>query len=494
MKKFFLQNTTYLLLLVGVASLSSCKKGWFDALPSSQIPAEEQFSSPAGFQDAITGVYLTMTTDSVYGMMSSWNAIDRLSMVYAPFTSTTQLSDLQNFNYFSVRSRPIIDNIWNTQYNAIANVNAILFYLESRKSALTEIEYKILKGELLGLRVFLHLDLIRMYGHGGYASRPNLANRLTVPYATQFSREFPEQLTYAETFSRMEADLNTALELLKAEDPIYTKSSKPAGYYNDINRNGFYTNRKIRMNYYGALALKARLLLWKGGDQDLVAAKAAALEVINDGVISLKTSNPSGDKSMFSEALFGLDVEGLELNAGLLFNANEVTNIRAIFLLQNTAEQIFETSNPNIGVVDYRYNTLTESQTRGRVVTKLTANRDIFVPRNQYPLIRISELYYIAAEASMNNSPSEAVGYLNAVRRARGIVQDIPTSASTSEIDQEIQKEYRKEFLAEGQLFFYYKRKMRTTFPGLSANITAGDNIYVFPYPDNEIEFGGRVQ
>jgi hypothetical protein len=494
MKKFFLQNTTYLLLLVGVASLSSCKKGWFDALPSSQIPAEEQFSSPAGFQDALTGVYLTMTTDSLYGMMSSWNAIDRLSQVYAPHTSITPVIDLQNFNYFSVRSRPIINNIWNNQYNAIANINAILFYLESRKSVMTEIEYKILKGELLGLRVFLHLDLIRMFGHGGYASRPNLVNRLTVPYATQFSREFPEQLTYAETFTRMEADLNTALELLKAEDPIYTKSNKPAGYYNDINRNGFYTNRKIRMNYYAALALKARLLLWKGGDQDLVAAKSAALEVINDAVVVLKTSNPETDRAMVSEHLFGLNIEDFQQSIDPLFNANDATNVRAVFLNQTTAEQIYETNNISIGVVDYRYNSLTESQTRGRVVTKFFQEKNNFQSRNLYPLLRISELYYIAAEASMSSSPSEAVDYLNTVRRARGIIQNIPNSASASEIDQEIQKEYRKEFLTEGQLFFYYKRKMRTTFPGLSANITAGDNIYVFPYPDNEIEFGGRVQ
>jgi hypothetical protein len=58
----------------------------------------------------------------------------------------------------------------------------------------------------------------------------------------------------------------------------------------------------------------------------------------------------------------------------------------------------------------------------------------------------------------------------------------------------ELQKEYRKEFISEGQLFFYYKRNGLTQMPGLSAQIIADDRIYRLPYPDNEIEFGNRVQ
>jgi hypothetical protein len=55
---------------------------------------------------------------------------------------------------------------------------------------------------------------------------------------------------------------------------------------------------------------------------------------------------------------------------------------------------------------------------------------------------------------------------------------------------QEIAKEYIKEFYAEGQLFFYYKRLGTLPVPRSAVTMTA--QTYVFPLPDNEIEFGNR--
>ena len=60
---------------------------------------------------------------------------------------------------------------------------------------------------------------------------------------------------------------------------------------------------------------------------------------------------------------------------------------------------------------------------------------------------------------------------------------------TADEIQDEVRKEYRKEFLAEGQMFFYYKRVNADRIEG--AGVGAA-NVYVLPMPDNEIEFGER--
>ena len=46
----------------------------------------------------------------------------------------------------------------------------------------------------------------------------------------------------------------------------------------------------------------------------------------------------------------------------------------------------------------------------------------------------------------------------------------------------------KKEFIAEGQLFYFYKRKNLTTIPFTAQ--TMNRETYIFPMPDNEYEFG----
>jgi hypothetical protein len=60
-------------------------------------------------------------------------------------------------------------------------------------------------------------------------------------------------------------------------------------------------------------------------------------------------------------------------------------------------------------------------------------------------------MYYIAAEAQTDKTL--AFGYLNTVRKNRGLL-DLPLTAV---IATEIRNEYKREFYGEGQLFFYYK-------------------------------------
>ena len=103
---------------------------------------------------------------------------------------------------------------------------------------------------------------------------------------------------------------------------------------------------------------------------------------------------------------------------------------------------------------------------------------------SQIPLLKLSEMYLIAAEASGD------ISYLETLRANRGYAsRPLPEGANLQE---ELQKEYQKEFIAEGQLFYYYKRQNLQSIP-FTSHVMNRD-AYVFPVPDNELEFGNFEQ
>ncbi len=484
----------YILSASLLTGMVSCKKDWLDVTASNQIKAEDQFKQTAGFKDALMGVYIGMTQPSSYAKDMTWNLVDILSRQYATLPTLALYSDAQLFKYKSTRAMGQVDALWKQQYNIIANVNVILDQIEKNNGVLNKIDHAIIKGELLGLRAFLHFDLLRLYGDFNYANRPELANKLTIPYVTTLSKDLTPQLSYQATFALMQKDIASSLELLK-EDPIYKEVARPADYFLEANRNGFYNVREQRMNYYAVKALQARVHLWQGSTKDLQNATLAAEEVISKSSAKLITaSTPIGtNRILSSEQLFSLNVTGFANIVGQFFNGENATNYDALLLLRPSAESLFETSNQNIGVPDIRFNSLLALHSRGMVSQKLLQSQTSPY-RNIMPLMKLPEMYYIAAESYLNTDLNKSIEYLNKVRSSRGILQAISSTATIDVVKAELQKEYQKEFISEGQLFFYFKRKGLTHMPGLSAQTIADDQIYRLPYPDNEIEFGNRIQ
>ena len=103
-----------------------------------------------------------------------------------------------------------------------------------------------------------------------------------------------------------------------------------------------------------------------------------------------------------------------------------------------------------------------------------------YITGNRIPLLKLSEMYLIAAEASGD------IHFLETLRGFRGYAGNpLPADANLLE---ELRKEYQKEFIAEGQLFYFYKRQNMTTIPFTAQTMNRA--TYVFPMPDNELEFG----
>ena len=105
------------------------------------------------------------------------------------------------------------------------------------------------------------------------------------------------------------------------------------------------------------------------------------------------------------------------------------------------------------------------------------------------PLVRLPEMYLIRSEVEYRNGNTDnAKATLNQLRVARNLpaLNELP-----EDFYLELIREYRREFLAEGQLFFLYKRLNRNTI--LYADIDAvAEKVYTFPIPITETESAQR--
>jgi len=280
-------------------------------------------------------------------------------------------------------------------------------------------------------------------------------------------------------------DIETAEQLL-AEDPITeqgphtTFENGPDDFYNS------YRNR--RMNYYAVKALEARVQLYAGNNQK---ALEAAETVINEAqnwfpwiepseVIS---ENENPNRIFSTEVIFGVQNKEIYSRQKALFSGN----LRELKILAPLEERLENRYENNIN--DYRYNPWWRIPTTGgKTYPTFFKYADVVDTEKKFrffqPLIRISEMYYIAAETESNSS--QAIGYLDTVRYHRGL-NNLPVSANLKE---EITKAYRKEFYGEGQLFFYYKRNNFSSIPDGSSpvfDVRMNASKYVVPLPNSEI-------
>ena len=97
------------------------------------------------------------------------------------------------------------------------------------------------------------------------------------------------------------------------------------------------------------------------------------------------------------------------------------------------------------------------------------------------PMLRMSEVYLIAMEASAD------IEEVNDWYREYMIQHEVPDAvdfASVDEARQWIMDEYRREFFAEGQMFYTYKR--RNAAQMLWGKGPVGEETYLLPLPETE--------
>lgn len=492
MKKF-----KYIILILTAGILLYSCSDWLDVTPPSQIREEKQFSTVEGFQQALIGCYIGMTDEYLYGRVLSWSTIELMAGQFeALYPISSNDNGIASYNYTSTNAIKYIKGTWLTAYKVIANVNNALKYIELKRNVLDDINYRLIKGELLAIRAYMHLDLMRLYGYGNLASRNDISAKYAIPYVTELSKDLTPQLSYSQTFTLLFKDLTDAVSLLEI-DPV-TKS-QPDSYYQNVNADGFYNNRQQKFNYYATSLLLARAYMWEGSEQNRAKALVLANKVIADavtkGLVSWTTSSSvTSDIIMKSEHLMSLNTQNLLLKTSEYFKIQILgTDYRAQYISNDRLVAVYEAD--VIGSTDFRF-------TKQYILnTALVNGKNSYTPLKYYgnstqltsdyiPLLRLPEAYYIAAECLLKQSVPDVTGaldLLNTVRTNRGILTNL-TNLDATQAMNEVVKEYVKEYNCEGVAFFLYKRLGMTSIPGYTK--TATDAVYVLPYPSEEIQMG----
>jgi hypothetical protein len=471
------------IFFLGMMLLTAGCKKWIDVAPKTQVRDDKLFSTEKGFKEALNGAYLKMTETGMYGKEMTFGLVDVIGQMYN-LTSNAGGSyfEAQNYNYLHQINRPRIDRIWGNSYNVIVNINSLVDHLEKADSSLFQsLNYRIIHGEALGLRAYLHFDLLRLFA----PSFTTGADAAGIPYVTTFGKQVTPKIAVKDVVQRILTDLNNA-EALLVNDPLLTgeviTTAKDEGYL---------MNRNLRFNYYAVKALKARVHLW-AGQQELALTNAMA--VINAsakfpwiirGNITV-ADEAMKDRTFSTEHIFALHILKMQDNMRPHLDTTRFNGDR---LTANDARMTEQFETGSAGATDFRYLFLQKRYTSPSPAFTFSAKFYQYsgTPvsyQKRMPMLRISEMYYIAAECD----PGNAAAYLNTVRQNRGITQPLPSDMTPEELNAEILKEYRKEFVSEGQVFYYYKRKNATTVPGVTGTFNAAN--YVLPLPQNEIEFG----
>ncbi len=480
------KQLTYITLLLSLALLAASCNKWLDVKPKDRTIEDQIYNTEDGFYTALNGVYLDLCSESLYGAQLSMEMLELLAQRYNTSVTNHYAQVVSSYSYGDSKMKSKVDNAWKGLYRNISNLNRMLYMIETKKSVFgSEMSYKLLKGQALGLRAFLHFDLLRLFGPI-YKSADSTAK--SIPYYDHYTIEYQPFLPANDYMNKVMQDINDAETLLAASDPVI--SSGPLFSAAPGNGSNKFRFRNMAMNYYAVELLKARALLYREDKAGALAVTTAVLPDIEKWFpfvnVNNVTDNVNPDKVFSTELIFGQFDSRLYEMYNKYFSP--VVPEAGLLTSQATRLSSLYESNEN----DYRYKSIFWRVPDNNAVTYKCYYKysDIINKDKNYrfllPLMRKTEFYYIAAECETNTT--KALDYLNTVRKARGLV-DLAANAA---VVTEIRKEYMKEFFGEGQLFFYYKRTNNTSIPNGSAasgNVSMTPAKYVLPIPDSELAY-----
>lgn len=473
MKINILKISTAFLAGTMMLNLSSCND-WLSVSPAQEVEDTELFKSQQGFKEALAGVYSSMVNERSYSKEMMFGAIGILADEWDNMPTSYQ--DLQKYDYDASVPTATISGIWAANYNSIANANNILKHIDNAKGLFSGDNYEIIKGETLGLRAFLHFDLLRCFGVS-YAVNPNMPS---IPYVTEFTYKVFPQLKVNEVVAKILGDLQEAEKLLK-NDPILTGRE-----ITELDDAGYLMNRTVHFNYYAVKALQARVNMWAGNYSD---AYNAAKTVYDSGKFQWATQSDmmnSYDLNYVNEQIFALN----NVNMQTLYDSyfSEDAGTRSFSLDRETLNNYYDNENADLRYTYQWIGGSTGDYINYRFSTKygVSKSEDLWY-QNKMSLIRLSEMLLIMAEADFRNNGS-GLDKINELREAR----NLETLEALSEpfLDYLV-KEYRRDFIGEGQLFFLLKRLNIQYIPGTDVDAVINKS-YTFPLPLTEIESAER--
>lgn len=437
-------KSTIVMMIMALAALTSCGD-FLDREPTNSANADNAIATTNDAQVAINGMMYEMSSSSYYG---------RNFLLYGDakggdltlYENGRGNDALYTFNHTPTSGA--YSGFWSTIYDCVMQVNNLLENIEKLQAGGSGKEFDYYKGEALSLRALFYFDLVRLYGKPYNYDKQSLGVPLVLK--TLDASAQPERATVDEVYAQIVKDLQSGQELMASDKSLH---------------NGY-------LDYWGNVALQAKVYLYM---ENYAKALTAAEEVMGSGKFQLYSPAQwcdSWGREYGSESIFeiGIDTQTDLQQSSLGYYYMRYSQkknamgwfIASDYFLNRLAE---DATDVRWGVMDNDESWIdTKAERKGSCYKymgglDLTGDGKESATAVNIKVMRLSEIYLIAAEAALHTGDAtKAADCLNAIRcRATKLA---PATAATVSDDM-ILDERSKELFGEGQRFFDMMRMNR---------------------------------
>ena len=447
---------------------SSCKKDFLNLNPYDKVSADQAITNVSDMQAAVSGAYNSLQSVNLYGRTIPLFGDLVADNVIISTTNSNRYLDFFQINYTIVNSNA--QGIWQDAYTTILRANNVI---NSTLSGTTQIDQ--LRGEAQSIRALMYFELVKYFAKP-YTTDPS---GFGVPIILEYDPTVkPNRNSIGEVYAQIEKDLTEAANLM-TED----KSS------------GFFTK-------YAAKGLLAKVYLFKG---EWDKALSAAEDVINNSgytllepadVLSYWDNNTDRDDKL--ESLFDVvfDANSTIANSSLAYFYDQ--NGYGDALAAESLYNLYSNTDVRKDLI------IVGSGARGPNAKVVNKYPNAGSPdKDETPVLRMSEIYFIAAEAAyhLNNEP-KALMYLNAVATRR-IASFAGYSSTGTALLNDILLERRKELAFEGQRYWDLARNsmdvvrvnLAGNYPGnVPLTLTVDNFRRILPIPQVELDANPNIR
>lgn len=466
----------YIAIWIFAVMLGGCDD-FLTVQPKSDIKDADLFKTSEGCEDALYGAYSFLGSDELYGQMMRFYLPEALAQSYDASNLARALTDMMDYNHALSDPREVYGSAWTAMYRAVGYVNDFITNVEKYGKDFKY--YDCYLGEALGMRAFLHFDLVRLFAPS-YTSKPDAQ---AIPYVTRWIAKVTPFSTVKEVYGKILSDLKESERLLVATEKITPEGNE-----------SFMKKRNLHFNLDATRATLARVYLTIGNPDS---ARFYAEQVILTGKYKLAENS---EMTSFVACV----VSGKEAIWGIE-QRDPIESLTKYFYAPLTG-LLPRKDITSFYVSEGKDNDLREKWFRSRSSDQGDAAKIAyflkFFDENHYYnpssspyqgtpgfcMIRIAEMYLIAAEGWLKDDPAKATSYFDQMSTSRGrpSLKDAGKTVALKDINEE---RYR-EFFGEGQEWFNMKRQNRDLLIYSTQKIVPGtDELYTLTIPDDEFDY-----
>jgi hypothetical protein len=448
-------------VMTAIMILPSCKKTFLEKFPPTSLPPEAALATEADMQTALIGAYASLRATDFFG-----RTVPLLGDLI-PDNAYVSLTNSGRYTLYNTLTYTVADGnitgFWRGAYSSILRANNII---DAQVTANANVNQY--KGEAYAIRALCYWYLVKYFAKP-YTDDPSAFG---VPLVLHYDpKALPTRNTVTEVYTQINNDLAQAYTLMT----LFTNSTQ--------------------FSKYAARGLQAKVYLSMG---DKANAKTAALDVINNSGFTVV---PAASDSAFW-AVLTPRTDKVETLFEVSFNSTANNGFDGL------ANIYHQSGYGDMLCSDDLYALYSATDVRKKLLTQGTRGGlpAVFV-NNKYPgtfggeisdtkILRLSDIYLIAAEASLPADEPGALTYVNYITSRRNATAIASTGAALLD---DIITERRKELAFEGDRYLDMQRLKRDinrsiNYPASARTFPYSNFRRLFPIPQAEMDVNPNIR